>query len=217
MTNVNGLPEDAYVNDFAFRFTGGGAPTDADLLLLLDAVDTFYNDALATGDTVSDFIGEAVSRAATHEMQFFTISTGGSPRLTENWLGPAAPATLNVNLPTEVAAVVSFHGDLTGVLEEVGATRPRARRRGRVYVGPLTTDAVSISADNPLLGANFRLAMQEGIIHMADQAAAADFTFSVWSRAANELYAVVGGWTDNAPDTQRRRGLASTSRTTFSV
>lgn len=218
MSSTTGLPADTVINDFAFRFTGGGAPTDAELDILLGDVDAFYND-IPTGQTqtIAKYLGESISRAVTHEMQFFNIAAPGSPRYTSSWLGPAAPATPNTNMPTEVAGVLSFHGDLTGVLEESGATRPRARRRGRVYIGPLTGDAITTADDSPLLGTGFLNVARAAAVDLADEAAAHDFTWSVYSRTNVELYAVVGGWTDNAPDTQRRRGREATARTVYTI
>lgn len=217
MQGSTGLPEDRYVNDFAFRYVGLLPPTNAQLLLLFGAVDGFFNDVQAGGNRVSHFIGEAVNRAVTHEMEFVDISIGGSPRLSEPWLGPAVPIFANNNLPTEVAGVLSFHGNLTGIPEEVGATRPKARRRGRLYIGPLITASVAFATANPFLNGSFTTCLRQAAGAMQDEAAASLFEWSVWSRANNELYQVVGGWTDNAPDTQRRRGIESTARVTFIV
>lgn len=215
MQGSTGLATDRYVNDWAFRWLGAGSPTNTDLTNLLACVDLFYNDTGAGGFSVSDFISEAVDRGVTHEMEFYSISAGGSPLLSLPWLGPAAPAVDDNNLPTEVSAVLSFHGTLTNIQEETGATRPRARRRGRVYVGPLTVPSIGFGTPNPFLNGSLLTAMREGAGAMADLADINQFQWSVWSRADDELYEVVGGWTDNAPDVQRRRGVESTARVTF--
>src|SRR5688572_18339757 len=125
MSCVSGLPQDVFTNDFAFHHLSGDAPTGVELLDLYGAVDGFYNDVQANGFSVANAIGEAVSRSVTHVMQFFDISVGGSPIHEEAWLGPTAPLDLGANLPTEVAVTLSFHGDLTGIPEEVGVTRPK--------------------------------------------------------------------------------------------
>jgi hypothetical protein len=39
----------------------------------------------------------------------------------------------------------------------------------------------------------------------------------VWSRADAEVYPVVGGFMDNRIDTQRRRAVKASVRTTFGV
>lgn len=217
MQGDTGLPADVFVNDFAFHFIAGTAPTSINLTALFGCVDSFYNDVQASGFSVSKFIGEAVDRTATHEFQAYNIAAGGSPVFTLAWLGPGAPGTANVNMPTEVSAVLSFHANLTGLAEESGATRPRARRRGRVFVGPLTTDAVSITDDDPRLQTSILSTLRQAAIDMHDEAVLAGFTWSVWSRAEDTLFPIVGGWTDNAPDTQRRRGATSTARVTYTV
>lgn len=212
------LAEDRYVNDFAFRLGDGTvAPTLLNLADLLGAVDGFYNEVTAGGNQVAAFISEAVSRAVTHEIEFHSILNGGSPILSSPWLGPQAPSVANANMPTEVAGALSFHADLTGLVEEAGATRPRARRRGRVFVGPLTTQAITPTDDNPRLSAGFTLSLRQAATFMADEAAAAGWTWSVWSRTGASLYPIVGGWTDNAPDTMRKRGVEASARVVYSV
>jgi hypothetical protein len=44
-----------------------------------------------------------------------------------------------------------------------------------------------------------------------------DTTWSVWSEANQTASPVRDGWVDDAWDTQRRRGLDSSARTTFVV
>lgn len=215
MTANSGLLEDEIVNTFAFRYAGGLVPNHAAVLSLADAVNEFYNNTDPAAEyNVSEGISTRVDRSATHVMEFVSIVLGGSPFDSVDWLGPAAPVG-DSNLPTEVAACLSFHGDLQGVPEQVGGERPRANRRGRIYVGPLRNHVLGMAAPAPVINDWFRTAMAAGAIRMADTALADGFTWSVWSRESAELYPVVAGWTDNAPDTQRRRGQASTSRITW--
>lgn len=217
MSNANGLVADEFVNDFAF--TKSLAQTAPELLALVDRVDSFYNDDATNGFSVGEFISETVNRAATHRMDLYRIAAGGlgSPLLSVPWLGPVAPIPGSHNLPNEVACVVSFHADLTGVLEEVGTIRPKARRRGRLYIGPLIPEATDQANPNP--GANTVLlqALREGIVRIAstNDDAGSGGAFGVWSRVDQVVRRAVGGWTDNAMDTQRRRGQESTARVTF--
>lgn len=217
MTTKSGLAADKVVNDWAFHFAAGTTPADSDLDNLQDAIDAFYN---TTGgiNPVAYYIGQNVDRTVTHKMDFYTISAPplGSPRYTNDWIGPSTPGA-TTDLPAEVCGVLSFHADLTGVVEESGTTRPRARKRGRVYVGPLTYGAINNNSGKPILEPNFTQAMREGAGAMATAAAADGWTWSVWSRKDTTLYEVVGGWTDNAPDTQRRRGPKATARVTYTV
>lgn len=215
MTNTDGLLANEFVNTFSFRRTT--TPVEANFLAMVGAIDDFYNTPGTSGNPISEYIGEAVDRGATHQIDFYKIQVGslGSPIWSEPWLGPAAPGTANSNLPTEVAAVLSFHADLTGVLEESGGTRPRARRRGRVFIGPLTTGGVVIADDSPLLSSAIRTSMAEAAVELMNSGDVTGNNWGVWSRSNVEVYPVVGGWTDNAPDTQRRRGPASSSRITW--
>lgn len=216
MTSSTGLPADAVTNDFAFRMSG--APTESDLEAVVAAVDGFYRDTQTAGNAVGEFISNAINRAVTHRIEVYKIQAGplGSPIYETDWLGPPTSLT-STGVPTEVAAVLSFHGDLSGVLEESGSTRPRARRRGRVYIGPLNSAGPTGSTPPYLLGAGIQSVMRQAAVSMYDEADAAGWTWSVWSRANAELYPVVAGWTDDAPDTQRRRGPKATTRTVFTT
>lgn len=216
MSNVTGLVEDEVVNDFAFRWPFGGVPSNANLDLLMAAVSAFYRDVQAGGHYVGEFIASTINRAATHRIEAVRIDLMGSPIRDWDWLGPGPTIYGSNDLPNEVAGVLSFHANLTGLVEEVGDTRPKARRRGRVYIGPLVVPAVT-AGPNPKLSDEFRQCLAEAAGSLRDNAGAIGFDWSVWSRAANDLYTVVGGWTDNAPDSQRRRGQAPTARATFIV
>lgn len=211
MTSFTGLPQDDIVNDFAFKALV--APLPIDLTNMFAAVDEFYRTLTSSGNAVSQLISPFVSRAATHKLQAYSITAAGtgSPIREDAWLGPVA-AIENEGLPSECAAVLSFHADLTGVLEEAGATRPKARRRGRVYIGPLCPFAVDVGNPPYFLTAQTRATLNAAAVRLKDSAAADNVPWQVWSRVDQQLRPVVAGWTDNAPDTQRRRGATSTAR-----
>lgn len=215
MTSVTGLPEDVTVNTFAFRFDNGGAdPQSADFDALHGHVGDFYRIGAVPNDQVGTYIGTSVDRGATHLIQTVSALTGGSPIHETSWLGPVAAGGAS-NLPTEVAGCLSFHADLVGIPEQVGGERPRANRRGRIYVGPLRNHAVDGAQAHPVLSTSFRLAMSSNAVDLADNAAADNWVWCVWSRESAEFYPVVGGWTDDAPDTQRRRGQDVAQRSTW--
>lgn len=222
MTNATGLPADEVINDFAFKgpLAGAGPDEAADAFTV---VDHFYRTNTASGSAVGKYISQAISRSVTHRMEAYHIHAGplGSPFATMDWLGPPAPAEAGNNLPNEVAAVLSFHGDLTGIPEEAGAGRPRAQRRGRIYLGPLIVGATNVTAANPHLDPLFQATTREAAVRLMDEASVLwgdgdeGMGWCVWSRVGATLHPVVGGWTDTAPDTQRRRGQAPTSRTVW--
>jgi hypothetical protein len=204
----SGLPEDRVVNDFAWVASDLAA-------LQLDTtagIPAFYNVAHApAADPLSFWLSPRLDTTANRcKVRYYNI-TGfesgaphGSPIAIESFtLNGGAVANA---LPEEVAAVISWHADLTGAPEEVGATRPAARRRGRAYIGPLNVQGVGTDARittpfmNSLHGAGlFFLTLPGG-------------HFSIWSRADAVLRPAVGGFNDNAFDTQRRRGTDATLR-----
>lgn len=127
-------------------------------------------------------------------------------------------------LPSEVALVGSFQGDPV-------SGEKQARKRGRVYVGPLS-DLARDAAGN--LGRPSAVAITALNLSMQRLAAAgeadADWNWVVVSAGARDntnkaipyedrpllpmqWSAVTNGWTDNAFDTQRRRGEIATAKT----
>jgi hypothetical protein len=215
MTAASGLPADATINDFAFQVVGG--PADATTLAnAMTCVSDFYRAVQANGHAVGAFISNQVNRGATHELQAWVITAPpmGSPDLTQSWLGP--PTTSDTDgEPPEVAGVLSFHADYAGSLEEVGSTRPRARRRGRVFIGPLNRDAIVHTVPPYYLAPVFTETLNQAAVALKDEAETFGFFWSVWSRADATLRHITEGWTDNAPDTQRRRGPNATVRTVW--
>lgn len=135
------------------------------------------------------------------------------------------PLTITPNaadmLPAEVALCLSF-----AAAPESGTIA--ARRRGRIFLGPLHTGAVEYVAGQArptsLVMNSIKDAaavLVDGISHpgspglhlkWAIYSPTTDLTSSI-DDAFND---VVSGWVDNAFDTQRRRGAVATSRVTFS-
>lgn len=214
MQAASGLPADEVVNDFAFQFPS--AVTDANITDAFAWVDNFYRETKSNGRKLSEWISNQIARTSTHSLLAYQITAGplGSPLRIDPWLGPDT-ATVAAGLPTEVCGVLSFHADMTGVMEESGATRPKARRRGRVFIGPLTTAAIVTSAPPYVLDTTFLTTLRLSAIDMMDQTTTGGAKWCVWSRKDAVLREVVGGWTDNAPDIQRRRGFEATSRVNF--
>lgn len=214
MEAASGLPEDRVINDFAFH--QAAAVNDADIAAMFALVDEFFRTPTATTFVVSEYISSWINRSATHALQAYKIVDGplGSPIAEDPWLGPVARRAGSNNLPAEVACVLSFHADLTGVAEEAGAIRPKARRRGRLFIGPLVDLTVTGGDANVVVQPGFRSTLQSAAVRLMDNSEA-DHPWSVWSRKDKVLRPVVGGWTDNAIDTQRRRGPAATARSTW--
>ena len=139
----------------------------------------------------------------------------GPPLSTTNCNLPAATVGA-AGYPSEVSITLSFHADYTTIPEHIGSTRPRARYRGRVYLGPMGENSgftqttggrwtvVAASALTTITGAASTL------LHVSS------LGWSVFSRKNWALYPVIGGWVDNAFDVQRRRGTAASAKSLWS-
>lgn len=210
------LPEDVVENTFAFAHTPAFDGTAATAIAA--QLSAFYT-AVGTGGSaaIQSWLGNSIQTTSGHEIVYYDITghLDGSPHG-----APIATAPLSITstgatcLPDELAACVSFHGDYGTDVEFSGVTRPRARHRGRVYIGPLSTSAIVNASGTHAVNVTNQLCV--------DFAAAAGdlmgdptYTWSVWSRARATLDVVVAGWVDNAFDVQRRRGIAPFARTTF--
>lgn len=111
--------------------------------------------------------------------------------------------------PTEVAMCLSFQGArISG--------ENQARRRGRIYLGPLSPTTGDGATGRPTT--TFRTDCLAAMDTLADDALAdPTYAWVVWSEAAGSGTVVTNGWVDNAFDTQRRRGLDPTVRTSWTT
>lgn len=224
----SGLPEDVAINDFYF-VKENPDDTEADIDSLVARLDSFYNDIPAGGTkSLSDYVGIQVSRVA--EACSFLVYRSptiipvtlpwGSPVGVRSWtLGAGDSAS---GYPAEVAAALSYHADLTNVPETQtnpdpppAIIRPASRKRGRLYFGPLIPGAGS--NEGPNQDASMTTAVRTHFARsMEDLLAANDeLDWCVFSPTGLTVSAVVGGYVDDAFDTQRRRGTAADVRTSW--
>jgi hypothetical protein len=217
---LSNIPDDQFMNNWVFT-TPTGAYTQAEVDAVLTDIEAFYNVAEpTTANKVTDFLSNEISRAAGGAEHMVYDITGfldgtphGSPTFRKVWTLGASNAPAAVNLPSEVAVVLSFNASYAGDAEFLGATRPRARDRGRVYIGPLNVNSDEADPETrarPFIGLRNTLAGRAEVLMNASGHA-----WSVWSRVNAAVEPVVGGWVDNAFDIQRRRGPEPTSRILF--
>lgn len=212
----SGLPRDAVVN--TLHYTGPATPADSDFDTMAATIGHFFNST-ATGapGAVKDFLGnvhDVTSNAVT--VSFYLMPTGGGPT------GPPVAvrhftlgATGADTMPEEVAACLSFQGDLTGISEFGAGTRPRARRRNRIYLGPLWSGTVTQDTTTKRTKVSTSLiqsAMAAAIQYLYTEAFAASWLWMVVSPTAITNTGVFQVAMDDAFDTQRRRGPAPTAR-----
>lgn len=201
----SGVPENAATNTLHFS-TPAPAPLPAELDAIVAAVHEFYGTAVAgTGLSVSALMSINVAGGA-KDVKLYNMAQPPPrvPLRSEPFpafgLGPGS-------FPLEVALVLSFRSLAT-------SGTPLSRRRGRIYIGPLSDDAPridrsggdvrpSVQARQTLAGAAARLVARN------------DVDWSVFSTVDGTLTPVLSGFVDNAYDTQRRRGTKATARTVF--
>lgn len=109
-------------------------------------------------------------------------------------------------LPSEVAVCLSFQA-----ARQSG--NPQSRRRGRIYIGPLGVNGLDTSGRPS--SAHMTALANAGSAFLAQSVTDGDWAWAVWSTVDQNISFVTNGWVDNSYDTQRRRGLEYTSRTTF--
>lgn len=232
----NGLPRDAATCTFHFNDNDDNADLDA---VATDVVE-FFADATATGQAISwnmatthDSVYAKVYEVNDSIVDDRLVSNSGPP-LTTTLVRSIATDHLSLqNLPSEVACVMSIR-DTTLV------GTPRARRTGRIYIGPLNQDA----ADHPSGGisrptATFRTTINQAAARLKTDAAGHGATWVIYSRPfpgrdaiirpgrttlpalparpVGSVASVDQVWVDDAFDTQRRRGVRSTGKTSATI
>jgi hypothetical protein len=203
------LPEDRFVNVFHFH-DPTLLPPDPAGVTCTDIVRRFYTLSTTGGNSVSTFISNYVSRTA--KLIWYNLLES-EPRIPHEEALTLAPA-LTSGAPEEVAVCLSYQG----------APPVTPRRRGRIYIGPLsnstsciapattTTPAKPADASAPQL-VNTLVAAAD---RMMAEAVTAGLPWCIRSTVPTENFVpIVSGHVDNAFDTQRRRGPAPTARQTF--
>lgn len=191
---TSGLPEDVTVNTFHFEsndsaFVIGTVPGVLENMYAI--IDGTYSNVVAqNGHTIKIYsMADPEPRAPIYDGTFnFASAPSGNP------------------LPTEVALCCSYQADRV-------SGEPQRRRRGRIYLGPFHTGALTTAGrphadliNDAVAFGNFLAAASSGWTGTK---------WVVWSEVDASSAVVTNGWVDNAFDTQRRRGVAPTTRTTF--
>lgn len=196
---TDNVPENYITNSWAFKTAD--FPSDGEIDEYVASFRVFYN-------TISTYLGQPIA-ATGHEMKFYDLEQlvpPNYPIAVKTWDLSAAPS--EPGLPSEVALCLSFQG------EKVPGF-PQARRRGRVYLGPIRRDANV--AGRPSSGTRGPIAAAATELCADLQDCSNSATLCVWSPSNADAVPVTDGWIDNAWDTQRRRGLGRTERTTWSA
>jgi len=195
MHTVDNIAENFLTNTWCF---GGTSPAN-DAATIENHLATFYTAWWGHA-------GLGMAGGSVHEVKWYDL-----PGLKPNY--PWRTSTLNFGtapstdpMPAEVALVLSFQGAKASGF-------PQRRRRGRIYLG--TVAATKTAAGRPAAAMVTAMAAAAGTFKANVAAISGDTVWAVWSGADNAHVEITNGWIDNSWDTQRRRGLDTTARTTF--
>lgn len=188
---TGGIPRDDIVNSF-YLDTDLDGIFDADegaTGLLHDAVALWTSPDLPLSNQASWISGKAYNLADPEPRE---------PVAEVSWL--ASSAQRPASGPRDVALCLSYFAD-----------RNLPRNRGRMYIGPLPSQNLTMRPDSTLRGALANLA--EGISGLGGPNVQWVQRSTVLNRFAN----VTDYWIDDEWDTQRRRGLRASTRTAGTV
>lgn len=216
-SHKNGLARDSVVNSFTFR-TPGDFIDPADAGFIEAALTSFYNDVHAPGSaSLTSKFGVSMSRTMEPVIRHYDVTNDltGTPAGSPLFMGLLDNIDTNVSangLPNEMALCLTSAADFGADVEFLPGSRPRARDRGRVYLGPWNTDSIESSgpgsATVPAPG-TINAIVGAGQFLMDDP----DTEWVVWSRRNGSVKPVTRAWCDNAWDVQRRRGERPTAKT----
>lgn len=198
------LPEDAFVN--TWHFYNNVFPY-ADYENVRDMLLDFYSESFFDMNQPLCEYMTSNTISGNYTLKAYNLDDPKPRAVVYLDQGTVAPGNLP-GLPTECAAVFSYQAT-----QESGL--PQARRRNRIYFGPISTEG---AGDSGRIANNLVQDMLFSGRQLKEASdASANWTWSVYSPTDNEFYATHDGWVDNGMDTQRRRGLRSTQRGVFGL
>lgn len=226
LPTATGMPEDNVVNSFVVEHND---PFNSIMSANVAAhLSTFYNGVPTGGLTaIMELLSPQMSRATNCPIKAYDItahldgSPHGSPVQEQGMALSNISGAPPDGLPAEVAIVATLHGWLAdsqpveapdGSDADTARDRPRQRRMGRLFVGHLNRNCLSVVDGAVRPHANIRDTLRLACKDLAQNLIDDGMEWSVWSRKAGNTYPIVGVSTDNAFDTQRRRGVDPTAR-----
>lgn len=198
---LTGVPRDAVMNTFHFG-TGPGITVAGVAGDIATAVQAFYHTGSAP--YVSTYLSDEYAWTL-GDVKIYDLSEP-EPRV------PVAEFVKNLgdpgsvtSLPAQIAVCASYQGDKESGLDQ-------ASRRGRLYVGPLNTNAVS-SGDLTRPSGTMLTALLNAMDDLYSAGSDPSFRWVVYSPKLGTTCRPTNGWVDNRFDVQRRRGVLITSKT----
>lgn len=216
----SGIAVDSVQNDL-YYIAPAGPPSDSDLDNFRDHIQDFYG-TVATGGVlaVGAYMSPSLDASGpVNEIAFYNVPAArgplGAPFAMRDW----SLTTIGTNpLPEEVASVLGFR-DEYGSAPEFGpgrTTRPRARLRGRIFIGPLalTASVTDSTTHRTMVAPAFvQSYLASAIEYLYTEMFGDAWNWRVFSTTTWTDHPVFFVNADNAFDTQRRRGPAATAKT----
>lgn len=237
LESLSAEPKDNVTN----TFTIGGTVSEEDVTVGMEvalnaAFAGFFNDVPAgatAANPLGTFISGAISRAAlAHRLDLYdtTAKLDGQPHGSpfSSTLFTLVPGAATA-YPSEVALCVTMEsaGRADAPVEapdgpdaDLRVDRPQQRHTGRIYVGPLATGAGALVGGISRPAAGFTDCARRAVHDLAADILAATAGagwLGIWSRKDVMIRPVAFVSTDDAWDTQRRRGESMTARTRIAV
>lgn len=206
LERVNALPADAVVNTWHFQAEDDVISPDIEEQGpgMLDRLETFYQ-------ALSAYWSKGLSGQIRAKVYDFAHEEPRVPVLERQF----STSTSSTALPGEVAICLSFEA-------AVSSGQRRARRRGRVYLGPLASTVSQIASgdSDARPDATVRSTILTAGRELADSAETDGFKLATFSPtelatggSVSDAWNLVENlWVDNAFDIQRRRGCQATAR-----
>lgn len=208
-----GIPEDVAIN--TFHFDGGTEDPRDDPSLITTPLERFYTVAAAPSSSAPGaWISPIVSRGTNAcRIKLYDMSDP-KPRKPFHIGSFTLPTVIGATegMPNEVCVVASFHADPV-------SGEPQARRRGRVYLGPLTKSVFVMGTASvmPSVGEVFRTSVINAAERMCSECHVSGVRWMVYSRTDNNTVPVRSGWVDSDPDIQRRRENGVRTRSSWTI
>jgi len=197
------IPEDVVTN--TFHVLSQLTPTKEEVAAEMAPLFSAFYTTVYSSDRCANYMRPAAATLRVYDLD--------DPQPRVPVIVPLALTTVPLTaslLPNEVAAVLSFQGDrVSGI--------PQARRRGRVYIGGLASQAVASSSTSSYtqLSGTMTGGLRTAAQNLMEDSLLAGMPWCVWSPTTEDPVIVTNGWVDSSPDTQRRRGVGATIRTLF--
>lgn len=198
----SGLPEDRIVNSWAFRREPPTTFLSA-ITTIAGNIDEFYTGS-GGGAPFSPLYGDWGSAwlSGMWSMRFYDLSTA-VPRIPVIIPGTTFVPDPLPPYPSEVALALS-----------IVAQRNQPRMRGRLFLGPFKQGAGTSTPPRP--GATLIADVSANAAQLLNNSqSSTEWDWCVLSQADADLKVITGGWVDDAWDTIRSRGVASSSRDTY--